>query len=228
MIDLVDEVGAAFELGGDAFRIGDLFLIFDLVLKSGPKFHGDGAELDLNRNVFTSLGKIDRDGDNEMQTAVAVLLGMGDVVFFDVDGDVFLSFDHICEGVDVIEEGADDARTGNIGERFLDAFDGDGLAAAMHFFNDAVSRFETGGDGFDGVAVVTQIELAVESVELGLDDLEGCAVFQHHVLKGFRLSECFDGIFPLIDDLFSRQGGDDLFIFRMGAHRALTPLFAVG
>ena len=58
----------------------NVLLIPHLVLQTGPEVHGDGSQLDLYLHMAGLLLEEEGNGEDEMQTSVAVGLGVLDVV----------------------------------------------------------------------------------------------------------------------------------------------------
>ena len=113
---------------------------------------------------------------NEMEGAVAVFLGMLDVVLFRDEGDIILTEEGVGDEVDIVDVGANDTDPRHIVDVLLNGFQGEGQALSLQLVHDAFGALQTGGNGGDGIAVVFQLELGVQHFKFGLDLLEGAGV----------------------------------------------------
>ena len=131
---------------------------------------------------------------DEVQAAVAVGLGVCDIVLSLEEGDVVLLQKGLRQLIDVRRVGADDPHPRDVAEVFLDALHRQGQALALELLQDALRGLEPGLDGLDGVAVILEGQLLVEHVELGLDLHHGAAVAAHQLPVGPGV-----GLEPVLD-----------------------------
>ena len=169
-------------------ELRQILLVADLVLKACPPVHGDGAELHLDAHHALLIVQEDGRFHDEVQAAVAVGLGLGDVVLALEERDIVLLQKGVGELVDIRREGADDAHAGDVVEIFLDALHRQREAAALELFGNALGGLEARFDALDGVAVILERKLLVENVELGLDLHHRAAVVAHQLAVGLRVA----------------------------------------
>ena len=130
------------QLAVDVIELRQILLVADLVLKACPPVHGDGAELHLDAHHALLIVQEDGRFHDEVQAAVAVGLGRGNVVLALEERNVVLLQKGIGELVDIRREGADDAHADDVVEIFLDALHRQREAAALELFGDALGGLE--------------------------------------------------------------------------------------
>ena len=82
------------------FFVVVLFLVGDAVFHGGPEVHEDGAQLDFYRIVFVCIQTADIYSKNQVVAAVAVRLGIVNVVAFTDENKIRLFFymlQHNCD-----------------------------------------------------------------------------------------------------------------------------------
>ena len=82
-VSLSDDVGAFLQFCGQfirIFHILNILFVLQLMIDAGSEVHGDGPDLHLYPHVFLLIGEEDRDLDDQVQAAIAVVLGMLNVI----------------------------------------------------------------------------------------------------------------------------------------------------
>ena len=78
-------IGTTFELPRDSLRVLDVFLVLHLVLKAGPRVHGNRAQLDLDKVGSLVISQTVWVGgshfENQMVGTVAIGFDLTDIVF---------------------------------------------------------------------------------------------------------------------------------------------------
>ena len=182
------------------------------MLETGPPVHRDRAELDLDLHEPFLIVQEDGGLHDQVQAAVAVGLGVCDIVFAFDERNIILAQQRVGQFIDVRRVRADDAHARDVVEVLLDALHRQGVAAAGELFHDALRGFETGLDRFDGVAVVLQGQLLVEHVELGLHLHDRAAIVAHQL--AVRLEVFLD---PLLH-LAAGEAGEQHLLERGAVH----------
>ena len=85
-----------------------------------------------------------------MIALVAIGLRLSDVVLYIENRNILLARDHIRDLVNILVKGTDDADTRNVTELLHHILNGDLVAIALHFLDNAVRSFDSGFDVFDG------------------------------------------------------------------------------
>ena len=96
------------------FGVGQVGFITQLVFKARPVIHRDGAELHFDRRVMCPGGQEYRHGVNHVETAIAILLGVLDVILDAQHLDIRLRRQVVRNRVHVIAVVANHADTGDI------------------------------------------------------------------------------------------------------------------
>ena len=179
-----DDIRAVFELAHDPLFVVNPVLIFELVLQAGPKVHGNGADLYLHHHPLGLVGKKHRDPHNQVETAVAVGLWMGDIVLLGNQFNVVLLDQGLGQHIDIVHIGADHPDPGHVMDMRLYILQGKGNVQPVQLIPDAGGGFEPGADEFDRVALVPHIELGVQHVKFGPDLLHGTGIHHPQFLIG--------------------------------------------
>ena len=154
------------------------------MLFRSPEFHGDGAQLHLH--LHEPLFVLQEDGDlhDEVEAAVAVGLGILDIILAPDQPDVVLLQETVRQHIDVVYEGTDHPDAGDVEDILRDGFQREGQVLPHHLVQDAGWGLQAVLDGIDGVAVMVQGEALVQDAELRLDLHDGAAVAGHQVPGG--------------------------------------------
>ena len=176
-----DHVGALPQLVHDL--LGNLLggLVADAVLQRGPEVHGDGANLNLHRREQLAVGHVHRHVHHDVQTAVAVGLGILDVILFQNQRDVVLRQQQIGDAVDVVHVAADHAHARDVVQVLLRAGHGDGRADGAQLLDDAGHGFDAALDVVDRIVPVPIGEFVVQRLQTGVDLPNGRGIHAAHL-----------------------------------------------
>lgn len=105
-VELRTHLRALEQLAVDVIELRQILLVADLVLKACPPVHGDGAELHLDAHHALLIVQEDGRFHDEVQAAVAVGLGLGDVVLALEERDIVMLQKGVGKLVDIRREGA--------------------------------------------------------------------------------------------------------------------------
>ena len=142
-------------------RTASFKLIIDLMFQAGPEILRDRADLDFHLGFHRTFREINGDRHHHVITFVAVWLGFADVILHIKNRNVFLSGDHVRDLVNILVKRTDDADSRNVTEFLYHVFNGDLIAIALHFLDDAVRSLDPGFDVFDGRMPIHMDELFV-------------------------------------------------------------------
>ena len=92
LIESGNRLGTVFQPFPETLRHIAMSFISELMLKTGPEIHGNGANLDFNRNGLGSLGQKDGHQYNQVEAAVAIFLRLIDLIIFTDQGNVILTY----------------------------------------------------------------------------------------------------------------------------------------
>ena len=152
------------------------------MVERGPEVHGDGADLDFAAHGAHLIGEIDRDFHDHVIAAVAVFLGLLDVVLDGDDPHVRLVGEHAGDLVDVVDVGAQHADAGDVGEVLRHVLDRDLIAELFQLARDGGRLFEPALDELDGVAAVAHRHVLGEHLQLGAHFKDRTMIAHHHFL----------------------------------------------
>ena len=123
-----------------------------------------------------------------MQGAVAVVVGLGDVVLPLDKLHVALAEEHLLHPVDIVDVAADHPDAGDVVDVLPGGVHGDGEALPVELLGDAPVRLQAALHMVDGVVGVADAELLAEDGQAGLDLPDGGAVevleFQKLLIAG--------------------------------------------
>ena len=182
-----------------------------LVLQAGPHIHGDGAQLDLHRQLQRPLRDDNGHLHDQVQAAVAGFLGGLDIVRFADHAEGLGPGQQAAEIVDIVQVVADDPHARHVLDVGVDIVDGQVIAPAPEFFGGALQGFDAVLDVVDGRVVVQAGELLVQDLHLGHGDLQRAAVqvlypyhsgghlfdLRHHLL--YLRGQLLNGDVPQLD-----------------------------
>ena len=162
-----DTVGCVQKLAVKLFGNVRGFLVAQLVFQAGPEVHGDGADLYLHGQNELAFAQKHRHLHNQVQAAVAVWLGRGDVVARLYQPDIVLSGEQLADGVGIVEVGANHADARNVVQIVHCRLRGDGQPLAFELLGNALRAFDPAFHMMDRVAAVAHLELVVQNFQLG-------------------------------------------------------------
>ena len=122
--------------------------------------------------------------DDQMQAAVAVILGVLNVILAFDQRHVVLTKQRVGHHINIAGERADHPQARDVPQVFLDAFHRQRNALAHGLVHDAFRRLDAGFDAFDRVAVIAQGKFLVQHVEFGFHLHQRAAVAGHQLLIG--------------------------------------------
>ena len=96
-----------------------------------------------------AVGQEDRHLQNQMQAAVAIRLGILDIILALDERQVILPHEHIGHGINILNERADHADAADIIEVFHHGLQRNRKAAAFEFADDAARRLDAAFDRVD-------------------------------------------------------------------------------
>ena len=172
----------AFQQGLAVLR-GDVVVLFvpDFVLGAGPQIHGQGAQLHLHLHGLLLVVQENRHRDNQVQTPVAIGLGILEIVLALNQGDIVLAQEALGQHVDIRLKGAHHPHAGNVVDVGLDILNGQRDAPADELIHNALRGFQPGLDGLNGVALKGEGQILAENPELGLHLHQGAGIEGHHL-----------------------------------------------
>lgn len=122
------------------------------------------------------VGEEDRHAQVEMERAIAVVVGLSDIVLPLDQLHVALAQEHLLHAVHIVDVAADDADAGDVVDVSLGGLHRNITAFAPQLFDDAVGGLQSAFDMVDGVVRVEDAELLVEHLQPRLDLVHGRAV----------------------------------------------------
>ena len=128
----------------------------------------------LDRNTGTSTTR---------QAAVAVGLGLTDVIHLLHQLDVLLAGDEVGQTIDVVDVIADDAHAGDVLKVLLGGLHRQRQALALQLGQNAPRRFQAAVDMMNRVARIENAELPVENFQPGSNFADGRVVEMRHLEK---------------------------------------------
>ena len=117
------------------------------MLQTGPEVHGNGTYLDLRPHGSLSLGEEYRDFYDHVVAAVAVALGILDIILYAQHGDIVLVGQQFCHDIDIVDKGTDHTYTGHIVELLLNVLFGKVVSQALKLVVDAQGSLDAAFDG---------------------------------------------------------------------------------
>ncbi len=168
-VGLSNNVRALLQFVNHAVRHLAAGFVVDLMLQAGPEVHRDGSQLHFHPHHLFSVGEKDRNLQHQMVAAVAVGLGVFDVVLFFDDYQIVLTGQHLSHGVDVLDEGADDPDARNVVEVGAHGIQGNREALAVHLFDNAHRALDAALDRVDGVVPLSKTGVPLQNFQLGAD-----------------------------------------------------------
>ena len=106
------------------------------MLHGSPEIHGNRAELDLDRIIFTGIQTENIYTENDMMTSIAIRFGIGDIVTFPDKDQIRLFFQHIDQIFNITDEITDNADAGDVLQKILCIFKSRFFPLADQFFFD--------------------------------------------------------------------------------------------
>ncbi len=161
-----------------------VLLVPDLVLQTGPPVHRDRSELHFHLHHLFLIVKEDGGFNDQVQTAIAVGLRVGDVVLFFDQSDVILLEKSVRQGVDVRGVRADYPDARHIVQVLLNALNRQRNLLTDRLIDDALQRLQPRFDAFNGIAVIFQGKLFIQYVELGFDVHHRAAIVGNQLTIG--------------------------------------------
>ena len=119
-----------------------------------------------------------------MQTPVATLLGILDIVLAFHQCDIILSQKTLRKLINIVREGTDDPDSGNIANILFDAFHSHRDIFPADLTQNTVIRFHSGLNPFDGIPVVFQGILLIQYLEFRLHLHDGTLIIRHQLVHG--------------------------------------------
>ena len=161
------------------------------MLEARPEIHRDRAQLKLDAHRDRALGQKDRHLKDQMQAAVAVRLGIGNVVFLLDQRQVVLPHEHVRYRVNILDKRTDYTDTANIVQIVYHGLKRHRKAAALELAHNAARRFDAALDRVDRARLARNARLVRQNVQFGLD-LTNAGLIQHHNLLKLhrRLDQC--------------------------------------
>ena len=145
------QISALGQISHDLRLRRTFFLVIDLVLQAGPKIHGNGPDLDLDDHLLDSVCQKDRHLYQKMQTAIAIRLGIFDIILDADDLEVSLPTEVFVDHINILHKGTDDTDTADIVQIFLCALRRDLKALADQLFHGFFRGLDARLQMFDGV-----------------------------------------------------------------------------
>ena len=136
------------------------------MLQTCPHIHGNGAQLDLHRQVQRALGDDNGHLHDQMQAAVAGVLRLLYVVHFTDDLERFVARQQTAQIIDVVQIIADDANTChilNVGKNIVNRYF---MTAAFELIHNTIHGFNAVLDMVDGGMVIQAGKFLVQNLHL--------------------------------------------------------------
>ena len=108
----------------------DILLIANLVFQAGPPIHRNRAELHLHLHRFFLIVQVDRRFHDQVQTAIAVWLGILNIVLPLDQHNVILAEKGVCQHIDIRLIGTNDPHASDVIDVLFDALDAQGKLLA--------------------------------------------------------------------------------------------------
>ena len=118
-----------------------IVLIGKLMFQARPKIHGNGANLHFHLHFFPFIGKKYGDFHNQVQTAVAVGLGITDIIFLFDERNIVLHQKRIGNPIDIVYVRTYHADSRYVVQVFFYAFERYGKLIPYQFFYNALGAF---------------------------------------------------------------------------------------
>ena len=139
------------------------------MLQGRPEVHCDGAYLNLHVDKLLFFGEVHRSLDNQVQTAVAVWLGVLYVVLALDELHVVLRGQEVRHGVDIVDVVAHYADACDVVQLALCVIAAERYSLAVELLKNALRGFHAVLKVMYRVVVVFRLEFVVEYLKLGLD-----------------------------------------------------------
>ena len=121
-----------------------------------------------------------------MQAAVAVRLGIGNVVLLLDQRQVVLPHEHVRYRVNILDKRTDHADTANIVQIIYHRLQRDRKSAPLELADNAARTFDAALDGINRAWLARNTRLIAQNIQLGLDLADAGFVQHHHLLHLHR------------------------------------------
>ena len=125
--------------------------------------------------------------------AVAVALGILDIILYAQHGDIVLVGQQFCHDIDIVDKGTDHTYTGHIVELLLNVLFGKVVSQALKLVVDAQGSLDAAFDGRNRVPVVLDGKFVVEDFQFCTDLPDRTPISHHQGVKVVGILMNFSG-----------------------------------
>ena len=172
-------VCALLQPGDHLLRMVHIFLVLDLMFQTCPEVHSDGSDLHLRLYFLCGLGKKDGNAYDQMKTAVAVGLGILDIVFSLDQPNIVLLGQGIGQKINIVNIRTYHSYPCNVIQIIFYIFPCRRQSQFCHLFQNAHLALQTGLNGTDRVSFIPDFKLRVQHLKLCVDLFDRTGISHH-------------------------------------------------
>ncbi len=143
------------------------------MLQRCPEVHGNGANLHLHRHKNFPFLQENRNLNHNMQAAIPIGLGLLNIIPPLHHPHIVLLDEQVCNGINIVNVGADDPNACNVCELLGCRFNGQRNPLSAELFRNGGQTLHAGLHVMNGVPAVLGLEFIIQNFQLRLHFTDG-------------------------------------------------------